>query len=234
MDALYISSLPIGVFDSGVGGISVLQALTQELPHEQFIYYGDSGNAPYGEKSTKEVLALTHRVVNHLLEEGIKALVIACNTATSVAIEDLRKHYPKLPIVGMEPALKPAVEFLTSSQAEPIQQKLTCPKPSMRKRVLVLATPITLTLDKYQHLVHELMQAYGSRIELVSHACPGLAARIEQGSLDAPDLIKLLEALLRSYRNVCDAVVLGCTHYPFIAEQIKSVLHTTPLSLIHI
>lgn len=197
----------VGVFDSGVGGISVLRQLAQTMPSEDFVYYGDSENAPYGEKSRDQVVRLSRSIVDRLLDEGAKAIVIACNTATSAAAAELRADYAHVPIIGVEPALKPAT--LAAGM----------------KRILVMATPITLRLDKYQ----QLAEKWGSGHEVISAPCPGLAARIEQGNLDQPDIYKLLESLVGSYADTVDCVVLGCTHYPFIARQIKGVVGDVPL-----
>lgn len=197
----------VGVFDSGVGGISVLEHLVRELPHERFLFYGDSANAPYGEKTDEEVMKLSRAIVEYMVHEGCKAIVIACNTATSVAAATLRAEYPDLPIIGVEPALKPAT---------------LAPK---HRRVLVMATPVTLRLDKY----HQLAATWGSDSEVISQPCPGLAARIEHGNLDAPDLTELIERLVGQYAGTVDSVVLGCTHYPFVARQIRSVIGDVPL-----
>ncbi len=197
----------VGVFDSGVGGISVLRELTATLPNENFVYFGDSAHAPYGEKSRDQVLRLSREIVDTLLDEGAKAIVIACNTATSAAAAELRADYAHVPIIGVEPALKPATET-----------------PDVQK-ILVMATPITLRLDKYQ----QLAEKWGSGHEVISAPCPGLAARIEQGNLDSPDIYDLLEDLVGAYAGNIDAVVLGCTHYPFIARQIREVVGLVPL-----
>ncbi|MBM6775093.1 glutamate racemase [Olsenella profusa] len=192
----------VGVMDSGVGGISVLRALVAELPHEDFHFFGDSAHAPYGEKDEAQVLALTSNVVERFLSEGAKAIVIACNTATSVAAATLRAAHPDVPIVGIEPALKPAAKAFPHG------------------RILVMATEVTLRLDKY----HELARAWGGQCEVVPVPCPGLAGRIERGDLDAPDLLEMLEGLVGGYAGAVDAVVLGCTHYPFVRAQIAWVL----------
>lgn len=196
----------VGVFDSGVGGISVLKALVRELPGEDFVYFGDSAHNPYGEKTPNEVLELSRTIVEGLLEDGCKAVVIACNTATSAAANQLRKTYPAVPIVGVEPALKPAV----------------LAKPN--GRVLVLATPLTVRLDKFQ----QLLDTWGNHSDVVSVPCEGLAARIEKGDLEANDLYDLLRDLVGSYAGVVDAVVLGCTHYPFVHAQLASILGDVP------
>lgn len=191
----------IGMFDSGVGGISVLKRAVELLPHENFLFYGDSANVPYGEKSVEWVRDRSSRIVEDLLEQGVKAIVIACNTATGAAAEALRERYPDVPFVGVEPALKPAV---SSSDGE---------------RVLVMATPITLRQEKFRRLYEE----WGPSAQVHAVACTGLAARIERGDLNAPDVLELLESLIGEYRGV-HSVVLGCTHYPFVRRQIRAVL----------
>lgn len=192
----------VGVFDSGVGGISVLRALVAELPHEDFLFFGDSANAPYGEKTEAQVLDLSRDIAERLIAEGAKAIVIACNTATSVAASTLRSAHPDVPIVGIEPALKPAARALPHGT------------------ILVMATEVTLRLEKY----HELVRTWGGECEVVPVPCPGLAARIELGDLDAPDLQEMLEGYVGSYAGKVDGVVLGCTHYPFVRERIAEVL----------
>lgn len=192
----------IGVFDSGVGGISVLKSLVSELPGEDFRYFGDSANAPYGEKAEDEVRGLSHAIVERFIADGAKAIVIACNTATSVAAPTLRRDYPDLPIIGIEPALKPATEAPGHG------------------RILVMATDITLRLDKY----HELAEAYGRDCEVISVPCPGLAGRIEHGALDAADLVEMIRSYVGSFAGTVGSVVLGCTHYPFVRRQIAEVL----------
>ncbi len=156
----------VGVFDSGVGGISVLRSLVAELPHEDFEFFGDSANAPYGEKTAPEVLGLSRSIVEDFVAEGAKCIVIACNTATSAAAQTLRAEYGELPIVGVEPALKPAT---------------LAPRHG---RILVMATPMTLRLDKF----HKLAERWGSDSEVIGVPCVGLASRIEQGNLEADDL----------------------------------------------
>ncbi|MDO4798448.1 MAG: glutamate racemase [Coriobacteriales bacterium] len=196
----------VGVFDSGVGGISVLKALVRELPGEDFAFYGDSAHNPYGEKRPEEVLALSQDIVGGLLDSGCKAVVIACNTATSAAAARLREDYPKTPIIGVEPALKPAA--------------LSQPNG----RVLVLATPLTVRLDKFQRL----LRTWEGESHVIAVPCEGLAARIERGDLHAPDLYELLERLVGPYAGSVDAVVLGCTHYPFVREQLEQILGDVP------
>lgn len=190
----------IAVFDSGVGGISVLKEITKLLPNENYVFYGDSLHAPYGEKSVEEVRRLTFNALDPLVKRGVKAIVVACNTATSIAIDYLRDQY-SIPVIGVEPALKPAVM-------------------DRKKNILVMATANTLRLEKFS----QLEKTYGEDVNVIPLACNGLAARIEKGRLDDQDLYDLLEELLSPYKGKIDGVVLGCTHYPLIKKQIAKVL----------
>ena len=193
----------VGVFDSGVGGISVLKELVREVPDENYLFFGDSLHAPYGEKTPAEIRSLTMNSIDRLADAGVKAIVIACNTATSAAVAQVRRKYQqKLPVIGIEPAIKPAAE--------------ACP----HGKVLVMATPATLKLENYAKLSGRL----SDEAEFIPVMCRGLAGRIEKGNLDAPDLTDMLEKFLGSYRGKVDAVVLGCTHYPFVKKQIRRVL----------
>lgn len=194
---------PIGVFDSGVGGISVLRELVALMPNENYIFYGDSKNAPYGTKTLEEVQALAGADAKHLVEQDVKALVVACNTATSAAIKILRKKYPDIPIIGIEPALKPAV------------------MAGEHPRVLVLATPMTLREEKFQMLLKE----HEMEAEIIPLPCPGLMEFVERGELNSPRLEQFLIELFAEYiEHPVDSVVLGCTHYPFVKEMIQKVL----------
>lgn len=197
---------PIGFFDSGAGGISVLAQAIERLPGEDFLYFGDSAHTPYGEKSNEWIVERSRYLTRRLLDRGAKAVVIACNTATAAAGATLREDFPEVPIVGVEPALKPATLL------------------SGVTRILVMATPMTLRLDKY----HSLEQRWGEGHEIESVECPGLAARIEQGDLEGEDLKALLEDLIGAYEGWPDAVVLGCTHYIFAADALRSVLGEVP------
>lgn len=189
---------PIGIFDSGLGGISTLREMRKLLPGEHFIYYGDTGNAPYGTKTREEVLQCVGRVVDRLLKEQIKALVIACNTATSVAAAQLRKDL-QIPVIGMEPALKPAHEIRKSG------------------KILVLATPLTLREEKFSRL----MSRFGEGAEKVP--CEGLVELVEAEDRDGAK--RYLETLLAGFRlDEVDAVVLGCTHYVFLRDMIKNMI----------
>ncbi len=195
---------PIGVFDSGVGGISVLRELVALMPQENYIYYGDSKHAPYGIKTKKEVQELTCADARHLIKQGAKALVVACNTATSAAITILRKEYEAtLPVIGIEPALKPAVLV----KAQP--------------RVLVMATPMTLREEKFR----KLMDKFKEQACILPLPCPGLVEFVERGELEGVELETFLSGLFAPYQEQpIDCVVLGCTHYPFVRDAIQRVL----------
>ena len=195
---------PIGVLDSGLGGISVLRELVKLMPGEDFIYYGDSANAPYGTRTPEEVINLTKKDVEFLLERGAKAIVVACNTATSVAIKELRAAYEEvLPVIGIEPALKPAV------------------KAKEHSKVVVMATPMTLSQTKFNSMMH----IYEDDANIIKMPCPGLVEYIESGVLDGPVLDAYLEKQFAPYDKAeIDAVVLGCTHYPLIREVIQKHL----------
>ena len=187
----------IGFFDSGVGGVSVLHTARRILPNEHFLYYGDNGHAPYGPKPLEEIRRLSAESVGVLLDRGVKAVVIACNTATSAYAEILRAEL-KLPVIGMEPALKPAQEARHGGE------------------ILVLATQATLTLPKFQRL----MKRYGDHV--IPVVGRGLVELVEAGKADSPETEAALRKLLGRYvgRSI-DSVVLGCTHYPFLAGAIR-------------
>lgn len=193
----------IAVFDSGVGGISVLRHLVRILPGERFVYYGDSANAPYGSRSTQEVRALTLAAVGKLLAEyPLKALVIACNTATAAAVNDVRAAHPELIVVGIEPALKVAADHFPGG------------------RVGVLATEVTLREEKFDTLLHR----FDENVTISKIPAPGLVELVEHGKVDAPETEALLRKVLGPYLGKLDAVVLGCTHYPFARNAIRRVL----------
>jgi glutamate racemase len=197
-------SRPIGVFDSGVGGLSVLRALRAELPHERFVYVADSGFAPYGERDDAYVVQRSHAITDYLVNtHGIKAMVVACNTATAAAIHTLRKEYATMPVVGIEPALKPAAA-------------------SSRTGVIgVIATRYTLQSEKFAALLRSLH----GQARFVLQPCDGLVRAIEQN-----DTIKIGAACAEytgamgtfgSKEGEMDTLVLGCTHYPFIADDLR-------------
>ncbi|MBQ4580997.1 MAG: glutamate racemase [Clostridia bacterium] len=192
---------PIGVFDSGVGGIGTLAALRRELPQERFLFYGDTANAPYGTKTREEVMGCVSRIVDHLLEQDVKAVVIACNTATAVAAAELRAKY-ELPIIGIEPALKPASEIRREGS------------------ILVMATPMTLKLEKFR----ALYERYGEGA--IPLPCPGLMELVEREADDEARRY-LLELFSPYDLNKVDAVVLGCTHYVFLRPILKGILPET-------
>ena len=201
----------IGVYDSGIGGLSILQALRRELPEQDFIYLADSGHGPYGERETDHVLERARRITEHLRGRGVQALVVACNTATAAAIEHLRSEHPDLPIIGVEPALKPALAL------------------SRSRRIGVLATRMTLASDKFARLLEPLRD----QAQFVLRACDGLALAIEnsvQGSAQAQaDLLACAREHVQALgewgtgSGQIDTLVLGCTHYPFIADQLQAL-----------
>ena len=192
----------IAVFDSGVGGISVLRHLLRQLPNERYIYFGDSANAPYGTKSTRQVRELALDVAGKLIRRGVKALVVACNTATAAAINDLRQAYPELIVVGVEPALKLAADRYPGG------------------RIGVMATPVTLRGEKFHHLLERFVADH--RVDLIP--APGLADLVEAGQQNKEQGEALLRPLLEPYAGKLDALVLGCTHYPFAAPMISRIL----------
>lgn len=201
------SGSPIGVFDSGVGGLSVLRALRAELPHEDFVYFSDAGHAPYGEKGEPFVSARSLAIAADLLQgHAIKALVVACNTATAAAVQQLRERHAPLPVVGVEPALKPAAASTKTG------------------RVAVLATRGTLASAKFRALQASL----AGQADFVLQPCDGLAAAIE-----ADDQAQVAALCRRYTLETCcfgtapgeiDTLVLGCTHYPFAAEVFRGLL----------
>lgn len=194
---------PVGIFDSGVGGISVLREAVRVLPHERYIYYGDTAYAPYGTKSADEVLTRVLAISDFLLARRIKALVIACNTATGVAAQALRERL-QIPVIGMEPALKPASEMRHGGS------------------ILVMATPVTLSQPKFLRL----MGQYGEGA--IALPCPGLMEFVERGALHGSALHAYLEDLFAPFRGrQIDCVVLGCTHYVFLREEIRSFFPDT-------
>lgn len=193
----------IAVFDSGVGGISVLRHLRRLLPREKFYYFGDSANAPYGSRPTREVRALTLAAAERIFEERpCKALIVACNTATAAAVRELRQCYPEKIIVGIEPALKVAADHFPGG------------------RVGVMATQVTLREEKFDALLHRFDG--GCTVEKIPGV--GLVELVEQGKAESPEAQALLEGILGPYRGKLDALVLGCTHYPFAAAVISRIL----------
>lgn len=192
----------IGVFDSGVGGISVLRQLRRVLPNERFLYFGDSANAPYGTRPVSQIRDLTIAAAEGLMARGIKALVVACNTATAAAITELRQRYPDFIVIGIEPALKTAADRFPGGT------------------VGVMATPATLKQEKFA----ALLSRYSHQCNVVKLPAAGLVELVEGGQADSPETVELLRPLLAPYGGKLDAVVLGCTHYPFAAKAISCLL----------
>lgn len=193
---------PVGVMDSGVGGLSVLKHLTRELPQEHFLYFADSANAPYGNKSAYEIQQRCFCISDDLISQGAKAIVVACNTATAAAISAMRERYT-LPIIGMEPAVKPAA---TASKNGVIG---------------VLATTGTLQSAQFA----ALLEHYGQGVQVVTQACVGLVECIEQGQLDTSQTLTLLQQYCQPLIAAgADTIVLGCTHYPFVKKHIQTIV----------
>ena len=193
---------PIAVFDSGLGGVSVLREMIKVMPYEDMYYFGDSINAPYGTKSLEQVRELTISHVERFMEMGAKGVVVACNTATSAAVRKLRQMYPTLPLVGIEPAVKPAVERFPTGN------------------ILVMATPMTIREEK----LHRLIERFGGDANVIPLACPGLMDFVEAGNIDSPEIYGFLRDILEPYKGQLDGVVLGCTHYPFVRRAIEDIL----------
>lgn len=193
----------IAVFDSGVGGISVLRHLVRQMPGERYLYFGDSANAPYGSRATEDVRRLTLSAAEKLTTEyPVKALVLACNTATAAAVKELRSVYPDLIVIGIEPALKLAADHFP------------------RGRIGVMATEVTLREEKFDLLLHR----FDEDCTITKIPAPGLVQLIETGNADSAETEALLRKILGPYIGKLDALVLGCTHYPFAAKAISRVL----------
>jgi glutamate racemase len=198
-----MSDAPIGIFDSGVGGLSVWRQVVHHLPDESVIYLADQAHVPYGQRSAQEIRAYCSAIAAELIAMGCKAIVVACNTASAVALESLRQAFPQLPIVGLEPAVKPAVELTRSGV------------------VGVMATPATFQGELYRATVGR----WAADITVVEQVCIGLADLVEMGELEG----ERCDALLRSFLNPmlaagADTIVLGCTHYPFVIEAIRRLV----------
>ena len=193
----------IGVFDSGVGGLSVWREIVAQLPDESTLYFADQGHIPYGPRPMLEIRAFSEAITRFLLEQGCRIIVVACNAASAAALAYLRATFPAVPFVGMEPAVKPAVQTTHAG------------------RVGVMATPATFQGELFASVV----ERFARSVQLVRQVCPGLVEQVEAGRLDTPDT----EALLRKYLEPMmtagvDTIVLGCTHYPFLAPVIQRIV----------
>lgn len=194
---------PIGIFDSGVGGLSVWCEIARQLPHEDTWYVADQAHVPYGSRSLAEVREFAEGITRFLLAQGAKLIVIACNAASAAALRHLRTLFPHVPFVGMEPALKPAVEQTRTGV------------------VGVIATQATFQGE----LFASLMERYGNNVQVLAHACPGLVDAVEAGALDTPETEALLQRYLTPLVKAgADQLVLGCTHYPFLRPAIERVI----------
>ncbi len=194
---------PIGVFDSGVGGLSVLRAMRDQMPDESVIYFGDQEHVPYGPRSMEEIQKFSEGITRFLLEQNSKLIVVACNTASAAALKYLRGRFPDVPFVGMEPAVKPAAETTKTG------------------KVGVLATPATFQGALYASVV----ERFGVGVELFQHTCPGLVGQIEKGDLESSATRAILEdALTPMLEKNIDTVILGCTHYPFVIPLIQKIV----------
>jgi glutamate racemase len=196
------STAKIGVFDSGVGGLSVLRAIWQTIPELPVIYLADQAHVPYGPRPLEEVRSFAEAISRYLISQGCRIIVVACNAASAAALHHLRARFPAIPIVGMEPAVKPAAEHTQSGV------------------VGVLATPATFQGALYASVV----ERFASNVRLIPHTCPGLVQQIEAGELDAPETYRILsEALKPMLLARIDTIVLGCTHYPFVIPAIQQI-----------
>jgi glutamate racemase len=193
---------PIGIFDSGVGGLSVLRAIQQQIPHQDLLFLADQAHVPYGPRPLEEVRAFSFAITRFLVSEGARLIVVACNTASAAALHELRLAFPNTLFVGMEPAVKPAAEHTRSGV------------------VGVLATPATFQGALYASVVERFAQG----VQILQDTCPGLVLQIELGELDTPTTRMILErALHPMLAQGVDTIVLGCTHYPFLIPQIKEI-----------
>jgi glutamate racemase len=194
---------PIGVFDSGVGGLSVWREIVRQLSHESTIYLADQAHVPYGPRALNQVQALSEEITRFLLRRGCKIIVVACNTASAAALHNLRHTFPDIPFVGMEPAVKPAVERTRNGV------------------VGVIATQATFQGTLFASLI----ERYGGDIRVLTQTCPGLVTAVENGVLDTPDTKRIIKCCLTPLIDAgIDQLVLGCTHYPFLRPVIEDIL----------
>ncbi len=199
---MFNSASPIGVYDSGVGGLTVWRAIRALLPQEDLLYFADQAKVPYGLRPLEEVQSLAEGVTRYLMDQGAKLIVIACNTASAAALKHLRALYPEFPFVGMEPAVKPAAEQTLSG------------------KVGVLATPSTFQGELYASVV----ERFAHDVKLFQNTCPGLVQQIEKGYLDTAKTRRILEEILEPMlREGVDTLVMGCTHFPFAIPMIRKI-----------
>jgi glutamate racemase len=197
-----INPPPIGVFDSGVGGLSVLKAIRAQLPAQPVFYFADQAHVPYGSRSLEEVRAFSSAITEFLLSLGSAMIVVACNTASAAALQELRAQFPLTRFVGMEPAVKPAAEQTRTGV------------------VGVLATPATFQGRLYSSVV----ERFAREVTLIQSTCPGLVGEIEKGNLDGTETRRILrDAILPMLERNIDTIVLGCTHYPFVIPLIREI-----------
>jgi len=194
---------PIGIFDSGVGGLSVLQAIRAQMPEESIIYFGDQGHIPYGSRPMEQIRNFSEAITKFLLEQNAKIIVVACNTASAAALKYLRERFPNVSFVGMEPAVKPAAEHTQTG------------------KVGVLATPATFQGALYASVV----ERFANGVQVLQNTCSGLVQQIEWGNLEGEETRRILNnALLPMLNENIDTVVLGCTHYPFVIPLIQQIV----------
>ena len=202
MSGIITGDQPIGMFDSGVGGLSVLRAIRQALPGEDILYFGDQAHIPYGPREKTEIQAFSSAITRFLLDKGAKLIVVACNTASAAALHHLRETFTEVAFVGMEPAVKPAAELTQTG------------------KVGVLATPTTFAGELYASVV----ERFARGVEIFTSTCPGLVEQIEAGKLGDPQTRAILvEALAPMLAAGIDTIVMGCTHYPFVIPLIESI-----------
>ena len=194
---------PIGVFDSGVGGLSILLALLRQLPSEDYYYLADEAHCPYGSRAAQQIKDLSASIAGHLISLGAKMVVVACNTASTVALDYLRQTYPNMRFVGIVPAVKPAASLTQSGV------------------IGVLATPNTL----HSHIYHELLEDFASDTQVISRACHGLVEQVEAGELESHKTMGLLRRYVEPMiEGGADTIVLGCTHYPFLIPALRHIV----------
>jgi glutamate racemase len=194
---------PIGIFDSGVGGLSVWREIARQLPHEDTLYFADQAHIPYGPRPPEQIRAFSEAIARLLLERGCKTIVVACNTASAAALAHLRATFPHVPFVGMEPAVKPAAQ---STQTHVVG---------------VMATPATFQGALFASVV----ERFANGVQLINQVCPSLVEQVEAGQFDTPATDSMLRGFLKPVVEAnADTIVLACTHYPFVIETIRRIV----------